>query len=80
MIWESERLNLLTQTLLHLAICSCATFPTAWLLHWMHHSAGGVLSYFAIFGGIYLIIWLSQYWSIRRRLKQVNDQLSRPEP
>lgn len=79
-IWESERLNLLTQTLLHLAICSCATFPTAWLLHWMHHSAGGVLSYFAIFGGIYLIIWLSQYWSIRRRLKQVNDQLSRPEP
>ena len=46
----------------------------------MHHSAGGVLSYFAIFGGIYLIIWLSQYWSIRRRLKQVNDQLSRPEP
>lgn len=79
-IWESERLNLAAQSALHLAVCSCATFPTAWLLHWMRHSLGGVLSYFAIFCGVYLLVWLGQYWAIRRRLRQVNNRLSQSDP
>lgn len=74
-IWEADW-NLLAQTLLHLAICSLATFPIAWLLHWMAHSLAGILLYFGIFFGIYLVIWLSQYWAIRRRLKQINERLS----
>ena len=74
-IWDADW-SLLAQTLLHLAVCSCATFPIAWLLHWMSHSVFGVLSYFGIFLGIYLVIWLSQYLAIRHRLRQINKQLS----
>lgn len=74
-IWETDW-SLLAQTLLHLLICSCATFPIAWLLHWMSHSAAGVLIYFGIFFGIYLVIWLCQYGSIRRKLRKINQQLS----
>ncbi len=74
-IWETDW-SLSAQTLLHLAICSCATFPIAWLLYWMHHSVGGVLLYFGIFFLIYLVIWVSQYLAIRRRLKQINEHLT----
>lgn len=74
-IWETDW-SLLAQTVLHLAICSCATFPIAWLLHWMAHSLAGVALYFGIFLGIYLVIWLCQYSSIRRKLRKINQQLS----
>ena len=74
-IWEMDW-SLLTQTLLHLLICSCATFPIAWLLHWMSHSVAGVLIYFVIFFGIYLVIWLCQYCFIRHKLREINQQLS----
>lgn len=74
-IWETDW-SLLAQTLLHLLVCSCATFPIAWLLHWMNHSVAGVLIYFGIFFGIYLVIWLCQYWAIRNKLRQINQRLS----
>lgn len=74
-IWETDW-SLLTQTLLHLLVCSCATFPIAWLLHWMSHSVAGVLIYFGIFFGIYLVIWLCQYCFIRHKLREINQQLS----
>ena len=39
LIWDQEHWSMLRQTVTHLAICSTATLPTAYLMHWMEHSA-----------------------------------------
>ena len=74
-IWECERLNLLKQTLLHFIICTSATFPVAYFLHWMEHSFMGIICYFSIFAFIYCAIWLIQYLSMRRNMKRLNESL-----
>lgn len=76
-IWEMERWSLTRMTLTHLAVVCVCTFPVAWLLRWMPHTALGALCYFAIFFGIYLVIWLSQYSAMKRRIAQMNGKLSR---
>lgn len=76
-IWRIDRWSILRQTVTHLVICSAATFPIAYFADWMPHEVGGILIYFGIFFAIYLIIWLSQYSSMKKRVRQINDQLSR---
>lgn len=74
-IWEKENWNILRQTVTHLIICSLATFPIAYCMRWMRHTVSGVLIYFGIFGGIYLIIWLSQYSAVKKRVEQMNRKV-----
>lgn len=74
-IWENENWSILRQTVTHLIICSLATFPIAYFMRWMNHSVSGVLIYFGIFLGIYLIIWLSQYTSMKKRVEQMNRRV-----
>ncbi len=73
-IWETEW-SLTKMTLVHLAVCSLATFPTAWIMHWMTHSAGGVLRYFGIFFLIYAVIWFTQYLSMKRKISDLNTKI-----
>lgn len=75
LVWEQERWSLLRQTLTHLAVCSLTALPIAYFCYWMPHSPSGILLYFAIFFGIYLIIWLAQYAALRRRVRQINARL-----
>ncbi len=74
-IWEVEQWSILRQTVTHLILVCASTFPVAYLLHWMPHSAAGMASYFGIFLGIYLCIWLIQYAAIRRRIAQFNKKM-----
>ncbi len=74
-IWKMEKWSLTRMTLTHLAVCSVATFPVASLMRWMRHSFAGILSYFAVFFGIYLVIWLSQYLTIKRQISHINKNL-----
>lgn len=76
-IWQTEEWSLLRQTLTHLAVCSVATFPIAWCMRWMTHNISGVIIYFAIFLAIYLSIWCSQYFAIKRRIRQMNEKVGR---
>jgi len=76
-IWEAEGWSLLRQTVTHLAVCCPATLAVAWLLRWMPRAVPGVVLYFAIFFTIYLMIWLSQYLAIRKRVRQMNQDLDR---
>ena len=71
-IWQQENWSLLRQTLVHMAVCSAATFPVAYFLRWMEHSAVGILSYYGIFLAIYFLIWLLQYLAMKRRVEQLN--------
>lgn len=74
-IWEKENWSLFRQTFTHFLICSAATFPIAYFMYWMSHTFFGILSYFGIFFGIYLFIWIVQYHLIKKSLKQVNIQV-----
>jgi len=74
-IWEMENWSILRQTVTHLLITSLATLPIAYYLHWMDHSVRGVLVYFGIFFLIYLLIWLSQYSAMKKRIQQFNDRV-----
>lgn len=76
-IWEAESWSLLRMTLTHLTVISISSLPIAWFLEWMPHTALGVVIYFAIFYGIYAIVWLSQYSVMKKRVRQMNAQLDR---
>lgn len=74
-IWEMENWSLLRQTVTHLVICSLATFPVAYLMRWMKHTTGGILLYFGIFWVIYLVVWLSQYAAMKKRVAAINQKI-----
>lgn len=74
-IWEMENWSILRQTLTHLVICSLATFPIAFFMRWMEHTIFGILRYFGIFFAIYLIIWLSQYANMKKRVNEMNRKV-----
>lgn len=74
-IWEIDRWSILRQTVTHLIVCSLATLPIAYFMRWMNHSVTGVWSYFGIFFGIYLFIWLSQYSAMKKRVRQLNARV-----
>ena len=74
LIWRMEGWNITRQTITHLIICSGITFPVAYFMYWMEHSIWGILSYFGIFQAIYLVIWLSLYLSIKRKIRQINKR------
>lgn len=73
-IWDSDW-SMTKMTVVHLLICSTATFPIAYLMRWMEHTAGGVLKYFGIFIVIYLTIWISQYARIKRNVSALNKKV-----
>ncbi|MDO4549563.1 MAG: DUF3021 domain-containing protein [Clostridia bacterium] len=75
LIWEVEHWSILRQTATHLAVCSLATFPVAYFMRWMERGLAGILGYFGIFFGIYLVIWLSQYAAMKKRIEQLNSRL-----
>jgi len=76
-VWESDGWSLLKQTVVHLLVCSAATFPIAYFARWMPHNAKGIALYFGIFVVIYLVIWLSQYSTMKKRVKQLNEKLQK---
>lgn len=74
-IWELESWSLLKQTVVHLIICSAATFPIAFFMHWMPRNVFGIVIYYAVFFAIYFGIWMSQYFSMKARLKKLNESV-----
>ena len=76
-IWESEKLNLAAQSGLNFLISVCTMIPIAYVCHWMEHSLSGVLSYMAIFAGIYASIWVAMYSAYRARIKKINADLNK---
>lgn len=75
-IWEQENWSLTRMTLIHLLICSLATFPTAYFLYWMEHSLSGVLLYFGVFLAVYAGIWLSQFSSMKKKIDAINRKMN----
>ena len=73
-VWDTDW-SLTKMTAVHLLICSAATFPIAFLLRWMDHTAGGVLKYFGQFLAIYAAIWIIQYVRMKRNVSALNKKV-----
>lgn len=74
-IWEKESWSLLRQTVTHLILCSAATLPTAYFMRWMPRSFMGLALYFGIFFAVYLSIWLSRYFYIKKSIERINKRM-----
>lgn len=74
-IWDTDW-SLTKMTVVHLLICSAATFPIAYFMRWMKHTAGGVLVYFGIFLAIYAVIWISQYTRMKKQVDDLNRKVN----
>jgi hypothetical protein len=76
-IWESEKLSIVAQTGICFGIYAAVLLPVAYFANWMEHSLVGVLSYIAIFVGVFVITWMSQYLAWRGRIKAINANLNK---
>ncbi len=76
-IWEMENWSIVKQTGIYFGIVSVIMMPVAYFLYWMEHSVMGFLSYFGIFVFIFIIIWLIQFFTGRRIVKRLNENLNR---
>ncbi len=76
-IWESEKLSIVAQTGICFGIYAAVLLPIAYFANWMEHSLAGVLSYIAIFVGVFVITWISQYLAWRGRIKAINANLNK---
>lgn len=67
LIWEKDEWSLLKQTSIYFGIVSVLMMTVAYICEWMEHSVKGVLSYFAFFFAIFVVVWIVQYliWKIR---------------
>lgn len=74
-IWEMENWSIVKQTGIYFGIVSLIMLPTAYFLYWMEHSVVGFLSYFGIFAFIFIIIWIIQFFTGRRIVKRLNENL-----
>lgn len=71
-IWQIDKWSILKQNFIHFLITSIVVFPIAYITHWMNHSVVGVLVYFGTFAIAYVIIWLTQYLHIKKKVAQLN--------
>lgn len=74
-IWEKDEWSLLKQTGIYFAIVSVLMMTIAYICEWMEHSVSGVLSYFAIFFGIFIVIWVVQYLIWKKRISKIKKKL-----
>lgn len=74
-IWEKEDWSLLKQTGIYFTIISVLMMIVAYICEWMEHSVKGVLSYFAIFLVIFVIVWIVQYTIWKRRISKISSKI-----
>ena len=75
-IWEIDSWSLAKQSGLYFAITCVLMFPVAYCANWMEHSLAGFLTYAGIYVGIFVIVWLTQYCIWRKKIDELNAQVS----
>lgn len=78
-IWELDSWSLAKQSGVYFLIVCIIMLPIAYIANWMEHSIGGFLSYAGIFVAIFVIVWLAQYLSWKRKIKKINALVNREE-
>ncbi len=75
LIWEIDRWSIAKQTGIYFLVISLSMLPIAYITHWIEHSIVGFVIYFSIFIGLFLVIWITFYFIIKTKVKQLNNKL-----
>ena len=78
-IWELDSWSLAKQSGIYFLTACIIMFPIAYMTNWMKHSTTGVLSYVGIFVMIFIVVWIAQYLSWKRKIKRMNDCFQKGE-
>ena len=70
-----ERWSLFRATVVNFCVISLSILPAAYCSHWMRHTAGGVLGYFGVFLGIYLLVWCCMFLGWKEKIRRINERL-----
>ena len=82
MLWSAASVifetdwNFTVQTLVHAVLCVIPSLAIAWAMCWIPRTGDGIVQYGAIFGVIYVLVWLIRYLSMKRRIRQLNAALN----
>ena len=79
LIREKDDWSLLKQTGVYFAIITVLMMTVAYTCEWMEHSFRGVLTYFGIFFGIFVVIWIIRYMSWKIRISKIKEKLIKNE-
>lgn len=77
MIWELDRWSLTKQTGAHFCLFAIPFTIVAYVLYWIPRSVGGVVAWVFVLVVIYVVIWCGAYFSTKRKIQKINDQLHR---
>ncbi len=73
--WESEKLSFAAQTGICFGIYAVIMLPLAYFSYWIEHTAAGFLSYLAIFIGAFIVMWIGQYFSWKKKIRDINEKI-----
>lgn len=73
LIWDIDTWSIVKQSGVYFAILAAIILPIAYIANWMEHTLVGFLSYFGIFLGISVIVWMIQYFAWKAKVKKLND-------
>lgn len=76
-IWEVSSWSLLRATITHFLVTTIVFLPVSALLGWCALDLKGVLMYLGIFIFMYICIWISQYFSYKRKIQKINQALKK---
>ena len=74
-VFEVEQFSLVKQVVIHFFISVFTMFPIAYILRWMDHSVRGIVTYVGIFLFLYVVIWIIQYLTWKKKILQINKKL-----
>jgi peptidoglycan biosynthesis protein MviN/MurJ (putative lipid II flippase) len=74
-VWEVEKWGIAKQTGTYALICAIVMMPIAYFTQWMEHSVSGFLLYFGIWLGIFVIVWIIQYFIWKYIIGRVNSKI-----
>ncbi len=75
MIFSDTDWSLLKQSAIHCLVCTVPSMAIAVWLKWFPLNWDGVMQCVRLFGVIYMLNWVLQYMSFRKRIKQLNAKL-----
>lgn len=74
-IFEVDRWSIAKQTTIHFLLTSIVFLPCAVLAGWVASDLLSIVIYFAIFIFIYVVIWISQYFTWKNKITKLNKEL-----
>ncbi|HRT69654.1 MAG TPA: DUF3021 domain-containing protein [Bacilli bacterium] len=74
-VWRKEQWSLLTRTAVYYSATFIPMFLAAMLLRWFEFNVLNVLIFIGQFTVIFMIIWVINYFVIRRQIKVINAKI-----